>query len=252
MDDATGEELCLKIINPAISVERLDRELQALTSLNHKNLSRLHAYHNTITRNGHKHATVEPFIQGADLASRISPGTIWPLDEAAAFFGEVLDGLAVLGELHIVHRDLKPTNIRIHSSGYPVIIDFGIARHLLLDPLTSTGQGARLGSQPYLSPEQWRGSYKDIDPRSDLFAVGIMLYEAVTGRHPFWTTNPITVMQLEQNACDHDYHLNFPEFRSLPGPWQITVGRLLERSRERRPLDAKQAAVVLRKIGGLP
>lgn len=250
-DRGTGIDLCLKIINPNIQMERLGRELQALSRLNHPNLSRLEAYHNTITQDGHKHAVVEPFIDGADLASRVQAGHPWALGEAAGFFAQILDGLEVLRGLDIVHRDLKPTNLRIATDGRPVVIDLGIARHLLLDPLTRTHQGARIGSMPYFSPEQWRGTYRDIDHRSDLFAVGIMLFEVVTGRHPFWTRRNMTAPELEANVCEHDNHWQFHEFQSLPSPWQTLLRKLLDRDRERRPLSAEVAARVLRKVGGV-
>jgi serine/threonine-protein kinase len=249
-DPSTDADLCVKIINPLTPVERVGRELQALAALNHKNLSSLVAYHNTITKDGHRHATVEPFIDGVDLAAWITPGRNWRLKEASEFFSQILDGLDVLCGLGLVHRDLKPTNIRIHTDGHPVIIDFGLARHLLLDPLTKTHQGARLGSQPYFSPEQWRGTYKDIDHRTDLFAFGVILFEATTGRHPFWTQKVMTVLELEQNACERDLHWLFPEFLQLPGPWQTLLKRLLERDKARRPISANIAASVLRKIGG--
>ena len=102
--------------------------------------------------------------------------------EVVRFFASLCDGLAALKAKGIVHRDIKPQNIRVRSNGDPVIIDFGLARHLGLPDLTKTIQGARLGTPAYFAPEQFDGNRHDIDHRTDLFAVGFSCIRPRRGR----------------------------------------------------------------------
>src|ERR1019366_6588709 len=114
------------------------------------------------------------------------------------FFAALCDGLSALKQEGIVHRDIKPENIRVKPSGAPVIIDFGLARHLSLPDLTQTVEGAAIGTPLYFAPEQFDGTKHDIDHRTDLFALGILLFEALTGEHPFYRPSMTTRAQLRQ------------------------------------------------------
>jgi serine/threonine protein kinase len=148
-----------------------------------------------------------------------------------------------------VHRDLKPSNIRVRADRSPVIIDFGLARHLDLPDLTRTAEGAAIGTPLYFSPEQFRGTKHDIDHRTDLFALGILVYQALVGRHPFWEAG-MTFQQLDDAISTSEKFLMVTEFKRLPRQWQLIVGRLLAKERANRPQDAAQVASIFRKIGG--
>lgn len=249
--DQAGHNLCLKIIAPNYERERLDREILALQSLNHPNVVRLIEY-TFSSRAGHqRHFIVEEFIDGDDLKDIQRPGAPWTRAEVARFFSALADGLMAVKQSEIVHRDIKPENIRVRPDGTPVLIDFGLARHLALPDLTNTIQGATIGTPLYFAPEQFDGTKYDIDHRTDLFALGILIYEALTGNPPFFHATMTTIAQLRQAVCESEVHLAKPAFVALPQPWKILVGRLLEKERSKRPADAGQVATILRKIGAI-
>ena len=238
--DAHGQDLCLKIVAPTYERDRLDREIRAMQTIDHPNVVHLREYTFT-SRPGHqRHFIVEEFVAGSDLTERLRPGAPWAIDEVARFFGRLCDGLAALKEKGIVHRDIKPPNIRVRSNRDPVIIDFGLARHLGLPDLTKTLQGARLGTPAYFAPEQFDGNRHEIDHRTDLFAVGILLYQAATGVQPFIDSTVHTVAQLRDAVCERDDHLRRSQFTALDRRQQILIGKLLEKQRAKRPAEASQ------------
>lgn len=244
--DAAGKDLCLKIVAPHNETERLFREIRAMQVIAHPNVVRLIEYTFSTTPGQQQHYLIEEFIDGKDLSDHLVAGKPWDLPRAHTFFAELCDGLAALNQHEIVHRDLKPHNIRVRPNGQPVIIDFGLARHLTLPDLTLTVQGARLGTPAYHSPEQFDGVKYDIDHRTDLFALGIIMYEALTGTMPFLASN-MTIGQLRDAVCQGTKHLKSPQFLAVPERTRLIVAKLLEKDRARRPTDAGQVAVLLRK-----
>lgn len=249
--DQAGADLCLKIIAPNYGFDRLDREIQALQSLDHPNVVSLKEYTFSSKPGHRRHFMVEEFVDGVDFAARLLPGHPWPRPEAANFFAALCDGLSALQNKKLVHRDLKPTNIRVRPNGSPVVIDFGLARHLDLPDLTKTGEGAAIGTPAYFAPEQAdpHGTKHGIDHRTDLFAVGIMLYQALIGRHPFLKPG-MTVPALRDAICTSAEPLQAAEFAALPAEWKLLLAKLLEKQRAQRPASAAQVATILRKIGG--
>lgn len=179
VQDSEGQHLCLKIIAPDYDIDRLHREIRALQALDHPNVANLKEYTFSSKQGQQRHFIVEEYVEGDDLSDRLQANQQWPIDEAARFFAELCDGLAATRQIKIVHRDLKPSNIRVRPNGSPVIIDFGVARHLDLPDITNTSQGAGIGTPLYFSPEQFSGTKRDIDHRTDLFAVGVLLYQAL-------------------------------------------------------------------------
>jgi serine/threonine protein kinase len=250
VQDKDGQDLCLKIIAPNYSVDRMQREILALQSINHPNVVGLKEYTYSSTATRQKHYMVEEFIEGKDLSELLQPNRPWLRPRCAKFFAALCDGLSALQRANIVHRDLKPSNIRVRRGGSPVIIDFGLARHLDMVALTRTSEGAAIGTPIYFAPEQFTGTKHDIDHRTDLFAVGVLLYQALTGRHPFFKPT-MARQQLSDAVCTSDDYLKVAEFDALPRPWKLLVGRLLEKERAKRPPSAAQVAEILHKIGGL-
>jgi len=248
--DKQDHDLCLKIIAPNYSIDRLDREILALQSIQHPNIVRLIEYTRSSKTGQQKHCIIEEFIEGTDLGENIRPGQPWSRQDTSDFFAALFDGIAMLNKLNIVHRDLKPNNIRVRPNGSPVIIDFGLARHLDLPSLTNTPDGAAIGTPQYFSPEQCRGTKHDIDHRTDLFASGCLLYQVLIGKHPFWQGG-MTYSQLHDAICESTDYLREPNFLTLPEQWQILVGRLLNKERVDRPANATHAKAIILNIGGI-
>jgi serine/threonine protein kinase len=249
--DQAGRDLCLKLIAPNYERDRLDREILALQSLAHPNVVRLIEYTFSSKPGQQRHYIVEEFIDGQDLRDILKPNQPWPVEQVARLFSAVSDGLFALKTKGIVHRDLKPENIRVKPDQSPVIIDFGVARHLGLPDITQTYLGAGIGTPTYFAPEQFDGTKNDIDHRTDLFALGILIYEAITGESPFFHHTMTTRAQLRQAVCESNVHLTKPAFLALDQGWKILLTRLLEKDRAKRPADAEQVGRLLRKLGGI-
>lgn len=246
--DSEGVDLCLKIISPDYCGERLQREIQAMQQITHRNVVTLREYTYSSKASSFKHFILEEFIPGNDLADEIK--NPWSRRRVAHVFAELMDGLEQLRTIGVVHRDLKPTNIRLRPDDSPVIIDFGLSRHLNLVDLTATSDGAQIGTPMYFAPEQFTGNKRDIDHRTDLFAAGVIMFESLTGRHPFYTTG-MTRAELQREVVEGNGFLTSDEFESLPSKWKLLLEKLLEKQRARRVNSADQAAKLLRQIRDL-
>jgi len=247
--DADDRDLCLKIIAPNYSIDRLEREIIALQSIQHPNIVELVEY-TFSTRGGQpRHYIIEEFIEGTDLSDYLVTSQCLSEERTLNIFLPLVEGLSELGNLGIVHRDLKPSNIRVRSDETPVIIDFGLARLLNLPDITTTAEGAAIGTPKYFAPEQFSGTKHEIDPRTDLFAVGILLYKALLGTHPFYQSG-MSYPELEDAVCNSQDHFSVDEYTQLPPLWQLLIGRLLEKHRGRRPSSASHVVKILQKIRG--
>lgn len=243
--NAAGDDLCLKIISPHYDSKRLHREITAMQQISHPNVVRLLEYTFSSTPGSLKHFLVEAFVEGDDLEAQLT--SVWNRGRVARVFAQLMDGLEQLNLKSIVHRDLKPTNIRLRSDDTPVIIDFGLSRHLQLSDLTATTAGAQIGTPLYFAPEQFDGTKHHIDHRTDLFAAGIILYRALVGRHPFYAAG-MSQAELHSRVCGNDDFARDDDFLSLPKHWQLLLKKMLEKERVRRVNSALQVAAILRKM----
>jgi eukaryotic-like serine/threonine-protein kinase len=246
---ADGRHLCLKMISPAYEPERLSREIAALQLIAHPNVVRLHEYVYASKAGEQLHYIVEEYVDGDDLSAHLLGGKVWPRDRVVNFFAALFDGLAALTNAGVVHRDLKPANIRVRPDGSPVIVDFGVARHLGLPDITKTSIGAAVGTPAYFAPEQWDGSRRDIDHRTDIFAGGILLYQALLGRHPFLTSNLKVLSDLRDAVCSSDAPMRASDFLALPEQWRTLLGSALAKQRSKRIASAELVSRILRKLG---
>jgi len=176
----------------ARGVARFEREARVLASLNHSNIASLHAFE----KDGVTKFLVMELVEGETLAERIARGPL-SADEAIPLFLQIAEGLAAAHEGGVVHRDLKPANIKVAQHGAVKILDFGLAKavapavesaaasmsHSPTLTLAATQRGEILGTAAYMSPERARG--QDVDLRADVWAFGVCLYEALTGRRTF-------------------------------------------------------------------
>src|SRR5688572_3199773 len=170
-------------------MRRFNQEARAASALNHPNILIIH----DIGENEGVQFIVSEFVEGEALSKRISRGKI-SLPEAVDIAIQIASALAASHKAGIVHRDLKPDNIMIRHDGTVKVLDFGLAKetvgnlsNLALDATTldgvPTSPGLILGTPQYMSPEQARG--KPLDARTDIFSLGIIIYEMATGRPPF-------------------------------------------------------------------
>jgi len=246
--DDNGRDLCLKLISPDYSIDRVSREINALQQIANPHVVRLEEYTYSSKSGQQLHFIIEEFVSGVDLAAKL--GTAWTRGQAASFFAKLCDGLEALRKAGVIHRDLKPNNIRVRADDGPVIIDFGLVRVLSLPDLTKTADGAAIGTPSYFAPEQFEGTKRDIDHRTDLFALGILLFQALTANHPFYSAG-ITWPELHKAVCEGNQHFENASFKALPHRWQVLLRALLARSRASRPQTAGQVGTLLTALGGV-
>ncbi len=199
-DTRLARDVALKIIAPQWAKDRqvrlrFEREARAISSLSHPHVCTLH----DIGEHGELGYLVMEFVEGETLAERLLRAPL-PLDEFLRYATEIADALEAAHGRGIVHRDLKPSNVMITSRGSVKILDFGLAkledRDVVRNEATDvmTRPGTAIGTIRYMSPEQASGDPL-IGAPSDVFSLGVVLYEALTGRHPFEGVNRAEIMQ---------------------------------------------------------
>jgi len=239
-DTKLGREVAIKLLLEEVAEDaerlaRFDREARVLASLNHPNIATLHGFE----RDGDKQFLVMELVEGETLADRIKRGAI-PLDEALPLFLQIAQGLEAAHEKGVIHRDLKPANIKVTDDGQVKILDFGLAKAMAVDvgesgdasmsmsptlTLAATQRGEILGTAAYMSPEQARG--KPLDKRTDVWAFGVCLFEALTGGRVFTGSDATEVIA----AVIRDR----PDFDTLPPNTPAAIRRLLRRCLEKDP-----------------
>ncbi|MGB8951653.1 MAG: protein kinase [Candidatus Aminicenantales bacterium] len=243
MDAKLNEEVALKLIQPdiasdRITVERFSNELKIARKIIHKNVGRIYELmedKNTLF------ITME-YVPGEDLKSFIRRSGTLSLGKALFIAQQICRGLAEAHRQGIVHRDLKPQNIMIDKEGNAKIMDFGIARNIQAEGITEAGMV--IGTPEYMSPEQVSG--ENVDPRSDIYSLGVILYEMLTGRVPFKgeTSWSIALKQKTERPSDpRQINTQIPEDLSR------LILRSLEKEREKRFQSAEDMRTALGRIG---
>ena len=188
-DLETSEIVALKVLKPEIASdpdvqENFKRELCLARKITHKNVCRIHEFNRV---NGTAYTSME-FVEGESLLSRLYRVGSLPLDEALDIARQICAGLREAHAQGIVHRDLKPANIMVDRNGTVKIMDFGIARMVQRDgPMT----GTIVGTPAYMAPEQ--AELKPVSSCTDIYAVGLLLYEMITGVAAFCGDTPVAV-----------------------------------------------------------
>jgi eukaryotic-like serine/threonine-protein kinase len=181
----------MKVLLPDLTNEpdladRFLREIKVLASLSHPNIAGLH----TALRFENQLLMLMELVEGITLEQRLQQGPL-SVSEAVDYVGQALSALAYAHQRGVVHRDIKPANMMLTANGVIKLMDFGIAKSAADRRLTMTG--TTMGSLYYMSPEQIRG-VQVLDARSDLYSVGVSLYELVTGKRPFEGESQFSIM----------------------------------------------------------
>ena len=189
-DEKLGELVAVKVIRDALiadpqAIERFKREISAARRVHHPNVVRLH---DLGEENGMLFLSME-YVDGESVAERIRRRGPLPFNEVRDLALRVCDALEAAHMAGVVHRDLKPANVLVANGGPVKIIDFGVAKLAQLEGMTATN--LILGTPEYMAPEQIRGG--SVDARTDLYALGMILHEAIVGRTPFKGDSPIAV-----------------------------------------------------------
>jgi serine/threonine protein kinase/predicted Zn-dependent protease len=241
-DKEIQAKMALKLIKPEVSadrstIERFRNELKIARDISHKNICRMYDLGKEA---GNYFITME-YVSGEDLKSFIRRAKQLVVGTAIFIAKQVCDGLAEAHRLGVVHRDLKPGNIMIDREGNAKIMDFGIARSISVKGIT--GAGVMIGTPEYMSPEQVEG--KEVDQRSDIYSLGIIIYEMVTGRVPFEGDTPFTIGVKHKSEIPRDpRELN----AQIPQDLSCLILKCLEKDKEKRYQSADELRADLEKI----
>ena len=194
-DTTLDRDVALKVLPDSFTADperlgRFQREAKVLASLNHPNIGGIYG----LETSGDNQALVLELIEGPTLAERIAEGPI-PVEQGLARVRQIAEALSAAHDAGVVHRDLKPANSKVRPDGTVKVLDFGLAKAVdggatgsgSSDAATMTAMssqaGAIIGTAAYMSPEQARG--QDVDKRSDIWGLGCVAYELLTGHRPF-------------------------------------------------------------------
>ena len=229
-DSQLGRIVALKVLHPHLAgdsqyVERFTREARLAASINHPNVVTIHE----VGQDGNTHFIAMEFLPSSLEA--LSQQASLSLPQALALSRQVALGLQAAHQQAVVHRDLKPANILLTSDGSPKVTDFGIARAAELSNMTASGM--ILGTPNYMSPEQAQG--RPVDARSDIYSLGCVLYQMLTGTLPFEATTPWEVIRRHIEEAPRPV-------RQLNGDIPAGVEQLVDRCLAKNPNQRYQSA----------
>jgi serine/threonine protein kinase/Flp pilus assembly protein TadD len=246
-DIKAKEEIALKLVKPEIAadkktIERFRNELTTARKIAHRNVCRMF----DLGEEKGQHFITMEYVSGGDLKKLIRRTRRLDTGTAISIAKQICEGLEEAHRLGIVHRDLKPNNIMIDNDGSARIMDFGIARTVKGKGIT--GSGVMIGTPEYMSPEQVEG--KDVDLRSDIYSLGIVLYEMLTGSLPFAGDTPFTIGVKHKSEIPKDPRELNPQ---IPGDLSRVILKCLEKERNRRYQSSSEVRSELERIEqGLP
>jgi len=227
-----GETLAIKVLNMDMSTDsdmrrRFEREAAAGMKLQHPNIVRVHE----MRQQDAYYYMVMEHIDGQDLRQHLKQEDKLDIETATTIITKLCDALTVAHSQNYVHRDIKPANIMLRSNGDPVLMDFGIAK--LRDGRTVITKTGAIGTIDYMAPEQIMEA-KEVDARADIYALGVTLYEMLTGERPF-KGSPAQVMfaHIQQPA---------PDIRDLDDSIPRTIAKAIAKALAKKPDDRYQSA----------
>ena len=238
VDPLIDRIVAIKTINLSLALDEKDeyesrfyQEAKAAGRLSHPNIVTIY----DVGKSGEIAYIAMEFLQGRELRDVLNDAKLMPIEQVINVVAQVAQGLAYAHEYGIVHRDIKPSNIMMVREGHVKITDFGIAR--MASAAVRTQTGMVLGSPKYMSPEQVVG--KTTDQRSDIFSLGVMLYEMLTGQAPFAGENVNAIMYQTLNSVPPPPSSLSP---NVPEMLNFIVAKALAKKLEHRYQDAKEFA----------
>jgi serine/threonine protein kinase len=251
-----GRHVALKFLSREFqdepqALDRFQREARAASALNHRNICTIYEVGHD---NGEQFIAME-LLEGKSLDQQIGGQ---PIKIATLFkYGiQIADALDAAHSRGIIHRDIKPANIFVTDKGQVKMLDFGLAKHMehrslmetaatggRISPENLTSPGSTVGTIAYMSPEQARG--EDLDPRSDLFSFGTVLYEMATGKQPFAGSTSAVIFEAIMNRLPAAPILHNPE---VPPELERIIQKALEKDRETRCQTAAEIGADLRRL----
>jgi serine/threonine protein kinase/tetratricopeptide (TPR) repeat protein len=242
LDTEIEEKVALKLLNSEVAgdertIQRFRNELKFARKISHRNICRMY----DLSKDNETYYITMEYVPGEDLKSSIR--RIGPLSagKAVLIAKQVCEGLAEAHRLGVIHRDLKPQNIMVDNDGNARIMDFGIARSLKKKGITETG--VIIGTPEYMSVEQVEG--KEADQRSDIYSLGVILYEMVTGRVPFQGDTPLSIAVKHTTEAPEDpreVNVQIPEDLSR------LILKCMEKDKQDRYQSAQQLLAELSEV----
>src|SRR5579884_2089304 len=221
-----------------IFLARFRREADTVAKLEHKNILEIFEYSEAVVNHQPLAYLVMPYIRGGTLRERLDDmrraGDYLSFDHVLNYIDQIASALSYAHSLGVVHRDLKPANLLFHQDGRLLLSDFGIARLAALPSLTLAG--SFMGTAEYASPEQ--ASASELDFRSDIYSLGIILYEMLTNTVPFSGSNPFTILS------QHSY-ASVPPMNTYRQDIPLAVESVVMKALAKKPIDRYQSAVDL-------
>ncbi|HZD54299.1 MAG TPA: serine/threonine-protein kinase, partial [Woeseiaceae bacterium] len=209
--------------------DRFLQEYEMIADLDHPNIVRIY---DLGVSDDHAHIAME-YLEGGDLKQRIKRGIAE--DEAISYARQIASALAKVHSVGILHRDLKPANIMLRADGSLALIDFGLAKRMRLEQ-EITGSGEIFGTPYYMSPEQ--GHAVEVDARSDIYSLGVIFFEMLTGEKPYRASNAMAIIYKHSHAA-------LPKLPPELARHQPLIDRLLAKRPEDRPQTADEVAACL-------
>jgi len=243
-DKKLEEEIALKLLNPEIAsdektIERFKNELKLARRIAHRNVCKMY----DLNEEKEIHFITMEYVAGEDLKSRVRREKKISQEETVRIAQQICEGLSEAHKLGVVHRDLKPSNIMIDKAGNARIMDFGIARSLKAKGITVTGM--MIGTPEYMSPEQVEG--KEVDQKSDIYSLGVILYEMLTGHVPFKGETSLSIAYKHKHEQPRDPRKIDDQITEA---MSSLVLRCLEKDKEKRYQNAGEVLCEL--ISGTP